>query len=126
MSSSAPATPGQGRSGGWSGRPATTVAAAPPWLLLTEPATGSPIWRALPLAAPWLAFAPRGDGHGVLVLPGLLATDTSTGLLRQFLRRLGYQVRGWRLGRNLGPTSEVLAGLPGVLSAPGGPAARSR
>jgi pimeloyl-ACP methyl ester carboxylesterase len=86
-------------------------------LLLTEPARGFADLATLPLAAPWLAFAPRGDGHGVLVLPGLLATDTSTGLLRQFLRRLGYQVRGWRLGRNLGPTSEVLDELPGMLSA---------
>ena len=67
--------------------------------------------------APWLSFAPRGDGHGVLVLPGLLATDTSTALLRGFLRRLGYQVTGWRLGRNLGPTDEVLDELPAIRAA---------
>ena len=36
----------------------------------------------------WLA--PRGDGHGVLVLPGFMATDVSTQPLRAFLRRLGY------------------------------------
>ena len=59
-------------------------------------------------------FAPRGDGHAVLVLPGLLASDSSTALLRRFLRLLGYQVRGWSLGRNLGPTDEVLDGLPGA------------
>jgi pimeloyl-ACP methyl ester carboxylesterase len=70
----------------------------------------------LPLAAPWLAAAPRGDGHGVLVLPGFLASDRSTAVLRRFLRRLGYRVTGWNLGRNRGPTAEVLAGLPAELA----------
>jgi hypothetical protein len=61
---------------------------------------------------PVAGFAPRGDGHGVLVLPGLLATDLSTRPLRAFLRRLGYDARPWRLGRNLGPTDSVIDGLP--------------
>jgi pimeloyl-ACP methyl ester carboxylesterase len=81
-------------------------------LLLTEPARSLADLATLPLAASWLSFAPRGDGHGVLVLPGLLASDTSTLVLRGFLRRLGYQVRGWDLGRNLGPTDEVLDEMP--------------
>jgi pimeloyl-ACP methyl ester carboxylesterase len=85
-------------------------------LLLTEPARSLAELVALPLAAPWLSFAPRGDGHGVLVLPGLLASDSSTALLRRFLRLLGYQVRGWQLGRNLGPTDEVLDGMPAMLA----------
>jgi len=57
---------------------------------------------ALPWAAPLLARAPRGDGHPVLVLPGFLATDRSTAVLRRYLEHLGYDVQGWRLGRNLG------------------------
>ena len=69
------------------------------------------------VAAPWLATAPRGDGHGVLVLPGLLASDTSTLPLRVYLGWLGYDVRGWDLGRNRGPTEEVLAGMPRALLA---------
>jgi esterase/lipase len=69
------------------------------------------------LTAPWLAAAPCGDGHGVLVLPGFLATDTSTGLMRRYLRRLGYTVRGWELGRNLGPTDRVLDQLPCAVAA---------
>ena len=85
-------------------------------LLLTEPARGLADLATLPLAAPWLAFAARGDGHGVLVLPGLLASDTSTTLLRRFVRLLGYDVRGWTLGRNVGPTAEVLDGLPAMLT----------
>src|SRR5213080_4856026 len=87
------------------GRPATG-------LLLTEPIRGLADLAALLLAAPALLAAPRGDGHGVLVFPGLLAGDTRTMPLRAFLRWLGYDVRGWALGRNQGPTEAVLTGLP--------------
>lgn len=62
-------------------------------------------------AQPLLRRAPRGDGHPVLVLPGLMAADSSTRLLRRFLRRLGYHVHGWRLGRNIGPTPEIVNGM---------------
>jgi len=53
-------------------------------------------------ALPILGLAPRGDGHPVLVLPGLVASDTSTRPLRSFLQNKGYAVSGWRQGRNLG------------------------
>src|SRR5256884_8417633 len=49
-----------------------------------------------------LSLAPRGDGHPVLVWPGLVASDTSTRPLRSFLKTRGYAVSGWRQGRNLG------------------------
>ena len=58
-------------------------------------------------ALPWLRLAPRGDGHPVLVLPGLVASDASTKLLRDFLARRGYAVHGWGLGRNYGPRPGV-------------------
>ena len=58
-------------------------------------------------ALPWLRLAPRGDGHPVLVLPGLVASDVSTKLLRDFLTRRGYDVHGWELGRNYGPRPGV-------------------
>lgn len=45
------------------------------------------------------------------MLPGLLAGDGSTLVLRRILRRLGYRVHGWRLGRNIGPTAEAVAGM---------------
>src|SRR5580693_5047981 len=86
-------------------------------LYLTEPARGLVDLASLPLAAPLLAIAPRGDGHGVLVLPGLLASDMSTTPLRRFLGWLGYDVHGWDLGRNVGPTDTVIAGLPHALEA---------
>ena len=53
-------------------------------------------------ALPLLGLAPHGDGHPVLVLPGLVASDVSTRPLRTFLKTRGYAVSGWRQGRNLG------------------------
>ena len=53
-------------------------------------------------ALPLLGLAPSGDGHPVLVLPGLIASDVSTRPLRSFLENRGYAVTGWRQGRNLG------------------------
>src|SRR5258708_27758295 len=52
-------------------------------------------------ALPLLSLAPSGDGHPVLVLPGLVASDTSTRPLRSFLQSRCYAVSGWRHGRNL-------------------------
>lgn len=59
-------------------------------------------------AAPWLSVAARGDGHPVLVLPGLTASDLSTVVLRRVLGAQGYDCHGWGLGTNRGP-------LPGVI-----------
>jgi pimeloyl-ACP methyl ester carboxylesterase len=53
-------------------------------------------------ALPLLSLAPKGDGHPVLVLPGLVASDSSTRPLRSFLKSRGYAVSGWRQGRNFG------------------------
>src|SRR5258708_31399261 len=47
-------------------------------------------------ALPLLSLAPRGDGHPVLVLPGLVASDPSTRPLRTFLQRRGYALGGCR------------------------------
>jgi pimeloyl-ACP methyl ester carboxylesterase len=54
-------------------------------------------------AAPLLRQAPRGDGHSVLVMPGLGASDRSTTVIRGFLSSLGYRAYPWNLGTNLGP-----------------------
>lgn len=51
---------------------------------------------------PVLMQAPSGDKHPVMVLPGFLATDSSTRPLRTFLRMKNYKPYGWGLGRNLG------------------------
>jgi len=60
---------------------------------------------------PMLARAPRGDGHPVLVLPGLQADDRSTMPLRRFLSALGYAVHGWGLGINRGPDEATVEGI---------------
>jgi pimeloyl-ACP methyl ester carboxylesterase len=62
-------------------------------------------------AYPALRRAPRGDGHPVLVFPGFMASDFSTGALRRFLRERGYGTHGWGLGRNLGPTPELATAM---------------
>ena len=52
-----------------------------------------------------LARAPRGDGRPVLVLPGLVNADWANSSLRRYLRKLGYDARGWGFGHNLGARS---------------------
>lgn len=49
-----------------------------------------------------LRLSPRGDGHPVLMLPGFLGADGSTGGLRKFLDKLGYAAQPWQQGRNPG------------------------
>ena len=61
-------------------------------------------------ALPILMSAPRGDGHPVLVFPGLAASDLSTGPLRGYLKDRNYAPHRWQLGRNFGPRPGVLAG----------------
>jgi len=60
-----------------------------------------PAWPALRRAAP-------GDGHGVLVFPGLSAHDLTTVPLRRYLGSLGYNASGWNQGFNFGPRAGVL------------------
>jgi pimeloyl-ACP methyl ester carboxylesterase len=62
-------------------------------------------------AWPALQRAPRGDGHPVIVFPGLAASDTSTTPLRRYLSSLGYAVCGWQQGSNFGPRAGVLQGI---------------
>lgn len=57
---------------------------------------------------PLLRQAPRGDGHPVVVFPGLAASDITTLPLRAFLSERGYRPRGWELRFNLGPRQGVL------------------
>lgn len=63
-------------------------------------------------------LARRGRGEPVLVLPGFMADDTSTVMLRRFLNDIGYRARGWGLGVNrhrmldfLAPVSELVADI---------------
>jgi pimeloyl-ACP methyl ester carboxylesterase len=68
-------------------------------------------------AGPLLVTMPRGDGHAVLVLPGLGGGDSSTAPLRWFLGQLGYRSFGWGLGQNIGFGRHVTDGLDELLTA---------
>lgn len=60
-------------------------------------------WSSLALSWPILKRAPAGDGHPVLVLPGLIANDASTWALRRYLKTRGYVAYPWNGGFNFGP-----------------------
>lgn len=80
-----------------------TVVKRPSALLgMTEPLRAAVDLASLLPGSLWLGAAPRGDGHRVLVLPGFTGSDRSTLALRVFLRRQGFDARGWGLGPNLG------------------------
>jgi pimeloyl-ACP methyl ester carboxylesterase len=71
----------------------------------------APLEMGVSLAAlPILRSAPMGDGHPVLVFPGLAASDISTGPMRRYLKDRNYVTRRWQLGRNFGPGNGVLDG----------------
>jgi len=59
-------------------------------------------------AWPLLQRAPMGDGHTVIVFPGLSASDGSTLPLRNYLATRNYKVTGWNQGHNFGPRAGVL------------------
>jgi len=82
-----------------------------PQLLFTEGVRASLEFGTLGALLPLLRRARRGDGHGVLVFPGFMASDNSTRTLRWYLRDLGYHAHGWRLGVNIGPTDRILDGM---------------
>jgi pimeloyl-ACP methyl ester carboxylesterase len=89
--------------------PDTEVQAPAPWLILLE---GRAPWEyaAMLAALPWLKRMPAGDGHPVIVFPGLGAADMTTAPLRGLLESLGYSTYPWQQGFNFGPRKGVLDG----------------
>ncbi len=87
------------------------IAPPPGWHSLLEGRVGAEI-SALMLQLPMLRMTvPRGTGP-VMVLPGFMADDASTWLLRRFLGSLGYAVAPWEMGLNRGP---MMAYLPALI-----------
>ncbi len=80
-------------------------------LALAEPSRAMGELATFYALRPMLAMLPRGDGHGVLVLPGFLAGDYSTAPLRSLLRDLGYDAVGWKLGRNVHVDDERVSAM---------------
>jgi pimeloyl-ACP methyl ester carboxylesterase len=90
--------------------PPSTAGLRPPSLaLLALECRAAWEFGALLPAWPLLQRAPAGDGHAVIVFPGLSASDTSTVPLRRYLGSRGYVTRGWDQGFNFGPRAGVLA-----------------
>jgi hypothetical protein len=85
---------------------------APPWsLLAVEPLRA--LFDALSAAAGCEAL-PVGDGHPVVVYPGLGGSAFATAHLRAFLKDSGFTVHDWEGGVNTGHTGALddwLAGL---------------
>lgn len=78
-----------------------------PWLIALE---FRALWELASVIPAWpaLSRAPEGDGHSVIVFPGLSASDGSTLPMRAYLQKLGYDVSGWNQGYNFGPRAGIL------------------
>jgi pimeloyl-ACP methyl ester carboxylesterase len=76
---------------------------APSWMLalFEGPRVLSEVSALIPARSFLQNLAP-GDGHAVMTLPGFMATDRSTQVLRRYLRCWGYAAGPWNLGRNYG------------------------
>lgn len=62
-------------------------------------------------AGPFLSQAPKGDGHAIMVIPGLGVNDLTTKLMRLFFERCGYKVFGWEQGINSRYDEDVILEL---------------
>lgn len=81
---------------------------APGWFKLAlEGRAPWELWASL-IALPVLKNAPKGDGHPVVVFPGLAAGDVTTLVLRNFLKDRGYVPYAWEQGLNRGPRPGVI------------------
>ncbi len=75
------------------------------WTLLEAPRALTEASTLIP-ARKLLRDLPPGDGHPVISLPGYLASDRSTRVLRKYIYEWGYDSFRWRMGRNLGPSRQ--------------------
>ncbi|MFT7687396.1 MAG: triacylglycerol esterase/lipase EstA (alpha/beta hydrolase family) [Candidatus Azotimanducaceae bacterium] len=55
--------------------------------------------------------AKKGHGEPIIVLPGFMADDTSTIVMRYFLNSIGYRSYGWGIGSNRGRMLDLLTPL---------------
>ncbi|MBK5263622.1 MAG: alpha/beta hydrolase [Alphaproteobacteria bacterium] len=84
------------------------VFAAPPLnLLLREIRVLADLYRGGRIG-PALRTDHDGQGHNVMVVPGFLAADGSTLMLRRTLNAANYRSHGWGLGRNFGIRGDIL------------------
>lgn len=84
-------------------RPSLVLLGAEPWRAAYEFARlkiGTPSRRQLP-----------GDGHPVIIFPGLAADGSTVAPMRKHLDKLGYSAMDWGRGFNRGPSGNVDAWL---------------
>ena len=74
-------------------------------LLASEPLRAAYEYASMKLTP--FPVAPAGDGHGVVVFPGLATDSTSTRPLRRYCAALGYAAYDWGRGYNLGPRGDI-------------------
>ncbi len=86
--------------------PTAPAASAPHWSLLgIEPLRAAMEYASMKLMH--TDHLPQGDGHTVLIFPGLATDKTSVAPLKAFCRKLGYWTSDWGRGMNTGPTGDV-------------------
>lgn len=84
---------------------------APKWTNIVQEVFSGFSWAATAAAWPLLSRIEQGDGHPVLVLPGLLTNDLATLPLREFLEDRGHPTYPWEQGINRGPLPDVMKNL---------------
>jgi alpha/beta superfamily hydrolase len=82
----------------------TQIVSRPSFLwLLSEPSRALlEMGASYPFSSLFAKINKTGDGHPVMVIPGFMASESSTVILRKFIKNLGYDVYDWGLGRNVG------------------------
>lgn len=70
-----------------------------------------------PPEQPAIASVPQGDGHKVIVLPGIMTGDFTTYRLVGWLNQIGYSAQGWGPGINWGPTTSTIKRVDDLIEA---------
>lgn len=88
-------------------RPSMALLGLEPWRATYELVRSA--WSTVPVA-------PRGDGHRVIVFPGLCSSTWAVAPMIRLCQRLGYQADDWGRGLNTGPGHDLDAWLHGLSS----------
>ena len=89
------------------------TAPAPSWALTSfEPARAALEYAGMRLMN--TRNLPAGDGHPVVLFPGLASDHTAIGPLKDFCQRLGYAAVDWGRGFNAGPKGNPEVWLDGL------------
>jgi pimeloyl-ACP methyl ester carboxylesterase len=93
---------------------ASTVSVSSPSLLLV----GAELWRAalefIDMKRMDKQALPNGDGHAVVIFPGLATDHQAVAPLKNFCKDLGYNALDWGRGLNTGPQGYVDHWLDGL------------